>query len=748
MATRLPFKFSFKKQNEIPIVIKGLTTGDDLQVDEQGRHLIFRTINGRVTPIRVSAEDFAEWLKDQNVNINPADQKTLREIDKELEIMERAAEYGGPALQKQYEDYFKQRRELYTQMASGYYQQALQNQAAANKMTVPQLQQAKQAVAEQAQGVEPVRRSQMDRRGWDSSFHMWVEGQDAMHGLTPKDDSWYYNRVYGILLSALIEPASRGIPLSQIEKDRVFSDEFIIEAMKLHYGEFFGGTGADPRKIVAAVEFMKKNFHENMRDNKATMGNFIDYWYKRMEDDFSQEKTEVSMGTTPVTEGVSEISEGVIPKELPVNFTQGESRALMGLYNKARGSKLHAAHRVLLHGMGRIVDSIPLAERVPLAVELSHPKRGLHAVHREGFTRAYTDSTSLGLSYDRETLLREALSLMETAATGSTPRKLEALKRMSLIMGMMDGSDVMEKNPGIPESQFNRKWHNSAVNAHRVKSEGPGILETILDDAARGSHTYTNQDLRLLHAPEEAGKTVAPVIEAEKKTGPQDIGDGYSFSGNKLVTPKNYTVEFSPTNQGYADITVTAKDGRSFDGRIYMPPIGISKMTDDDRLKYLDSLKGQLNFMIDEYEKTNPPQKPKDDEVRELTPEDFDFSEGTFRVPIFDFNEKLTAGDREFLGEVGRLVDEGGLDVERVSDGIFKIKNPGNNKVFTIMVSKANKKLVGIEINEGGKPIPHPELSIEGFMHALGYRETTPEKQPEKKPAVIKEPEETPIEYY
>jgi hypothetical protein len=730
MANLVPFRFSFKKRDEIPTAIKALTTGDDLQIDEQGRHLIFRNIGGRVTPIRVSAEDFAEWLKDQNVSINPADQKTLREIDRELEIMERAAEYGGPALQKQYEDYFKQRRALYTQMSSGYYQQALQNQAVANKMTVEQLQQSKQAVAAEAQGVSPIRRSQMNLRGWDSSFHMWIENQEGLRGLTPADDAWYYNRVYGVILSALIHPAKQGIPLSQINKDAIFSDEFILEAMRLNYNNFFGSTGVDPKKIVAAVEFMKKNFREDIRGNKSTMGNFIDYWYKRMEEDFSSEQ-DVSMESSPVTDAVTDVTEGFISPDLPKNFTQGESRALMGLYNKARGSKLHSAHRVLLHGMGRLVESIPLSERVPLAAELAHPKRGLHSLHREGYNRAYQDSTTLGLSYDREALLKESLLLMETASAGSTQRKLEALKRMSMIMGMMDGADVIEKNSGIQESQFSRRWHNSAVNAHRVKAEGPGILDVLLDDEARSAHTYTNQDLKLIHAPTEAEQAGMPEAQKiEKPKGPQDIGDGYSFSANKLMTPTGYTVEFSPTTQGHADITVSSKDGRSFEARVYMPPIGISKMTEEDRLKYLDSLKGQIGFMVTEFEKTNPPKttdKEKED-MAGFSPEELDFSDATFRVPVFDFKEKLTHEDREFVGEMGRLIDEGGLEVDKVMDGIFKIKNPRNKKVFTIMVSKGNKKIVGIETTPDGKNIPHAEPNLEIFMHALDYRSEAPEK--------------------
>lgn len=719
MANLLPFKFGFKKNRDDNVLLKALTTGDDLHMDEQGRHLIFRTINGRVTPIRVSAEDFAEWLKNQNVNINPADQKTLREIDKELQIMERAAEYGGPALQKQYEEYFNQRRQLYTQLAYGYYQQALQNQAAANKMTVEQLQQAKQGIVDKTEGVSELRREQMDYKGWDSSFQMWVEGQDAANGLTPADDAWYYNRVYGAVLTALIQPASRGVPLSGINMDNVFSDEFFLAAMKLHYGEFFGGTGADPKKVVAAIDLLKKNYRENISNNKEVMSNFVNYWYKRMEEDFASE-TEQSLESSPVTDAVAEISEGVLPKELPENVTQGETRALLGIYSKARGSKLHAAHRVTLHAMSRLIESIPLQDRVSLAVELAHPKRGLHAVHREGYSRAFTDSTTLGLSYDRESLLRESLGLAESAAKGSVSQKTAALKRMSLLMGMMDGADVLEKNPGIQESNFNRRWHNSAVNAHRVRSEGPGILDVILDDENRASHTYTNQDLKLIHSP--TPETSTPTIPEENPKGPLDLGDGYSFSGKKLLTPGGYSVEFSPTTQGHADIMVTSQDGRSFESRVYMPPIGISKMSEEDRVKYLDSLKGQLGFMIEDFEKSNPPVVKKDN-IGDFDSEDLDFSEASFRVPLFTFSGRLNSDDSEFLSQITTLSTDANFTIETVADNIYKITNPGNKKSFTIMMSAAKKRLVGIEEDGTGSMVPHTEPTVEGFMHALGYRE-------------------------
>jgi hypothetical protein len=715
VANLLPFKFLKRDENDIS-VFKALTPGDDLHTDEQGRHLIFRTINGRVRPMRVGAEDFAEWLVNQGVSINPADQKTLRELDKELEIMERAAEYGGPALQKQYENYFNERRQAYAQIAQGYYSQALQNQAKANNMTVENLQKVKQGFVERTKDESALRRESMELRGWDSSFHMWVEGQDAVNKLTPADDSWYYNRVYGILLSALIEPARRGIPLSQVDMNNVFSDEFIHAAMKLHYGEFFGNTGADPKKIIGAVRSMQINFRENLRDNTKVMTNFVNYWYDRMQKDFAKEK-ELSLESSPVTEGIAETVEGVIPEALPEVYGVAESKALLGLYNKAKGSKLHAAHRVMLHSMGRLIDSIPMQERVSAAVELSNEKRGLHSVHREGYKRAYTDGVSLGVVHDRDTLLSEALKIAESSSGGSTADKISALKRMSMIMGILDGSDVISRNPGIQEYAFNRKWNNSAINAHRVKSDGPGILDVILDDDKREAHTYTNQDLKIIHAPGEKSVNDEEVKASSSKK--LDLGDGFTFSGDKMVTPDGYTVKFSPSSQGYATATFRGEDdSTSFEARVYMPPIGLSKMSEEDKVRYLDSLKSQMTFIIDDFKKRSSARRASEPAL----PEDIGIEGASFRVPVFDFKENLRHEDREFLGNVGKLMDEGNIQVEKVGEGIFIVKNPANNKTFNILMSKSKKQLVGMQMSDSGEPIPFERLSIEDLMTAIGYR--------------------------
>jgi hypothetical protein len=703
MANFLPFKFNKKSSNEN--VIKGLTSGDDLHTDEQGRHLIFRTINGRVRPIRVGAEEFAEWLVSQNVNINPTDQKTLRELDKELEIMERAAEYGGPALQKQYENYFNERRNQYAQMAMGYYAQALQNQAQVLGTTPENLAVQKQQQYEQAQdGYD--RRGDLPRRNWDGAFRAWVDGQDAQFNLTPASDQWYYNRVYGVLLSALSEAAESGMPLSELNLDRVFSPEFIKAAMEKHYGDFFGNQGAVPKKVLAAIQTVQKGYHDNLFNKKKEMENFVNYWYGRMQDDFSRVKQE-TLDTAPVTEAFKEVPDEVIPSALPEKITTGEGAALLGMYRRASGSKLNAAHRVMIHGLSRLVESVPLAERVSLAVDISNPKTGVNAVHREGYKRAFVEHTSLGLIPDRDELVEEAVNIATRAAGGTTKQKIAAIKRISMIMGTIDGAAVINSNPGIQEAQFTRKWHDSAMNAGRVRSEGPGLIDIIMDDDKREVNTYTNQDLKIIH------RGMAEETPARKE--PEFKPEGYSFSGSKMILDSGHTVEFTPTGQGYTSVLVSAPDkSYSFETRVFSPPLPLSKMTDEDRSSYLESVKTQVDGEIERYKNSLP---ASEEESMYETPES-----GTFRIPLFDFGSNLTTEDRNLLGDIIQHVEEGGLEVTKLMDGAFRVVNPANQRYFDILFNKGRKKLVGMSVDEEGNKVPFTELSIQDFTSSLGYR--------------------------
>ena len=730
------------------VILKGVTSGDVMHVDEQGRHLIFRNINGRVRPIRVSAEDFADWLEQQGVNIDPADQKTLRELDKELEIMERAAEYGGPKFQKQYENYFNQMRQQFQQMTGSYYQQAIQNQAANNQMTPEQLQASAQNLYQTYGDEEAEDRTNLPNRGWVSAAYQWVQSQDVSGNLTQQDDDWYYNRIYGTLISALSEAAKEQKPLSQINIDDVFSDEFIKYAMSSYYGDFFGGSNADPKKIVAAVKTFQKYLKDFKYFHRDEMKNFIDYWYSRMYDDFSKTDQEPEiLESSPITSGVSSVPKEIVPKNLPKHFGTSEEKALMGLYNSSSGSKLNAAHRVMIHGIGRLINSIPANERMAAAVELSNPKSGMHAVHKEAYKRAYKDRITLEVTSERLDLLRNALSIAKNAAKGSTKDKVTAIKRISMIMGAMDGAAMIDSNPGIQESNFTRKWHETATNAGRVKSEGPGLIDLLANDDFRNASIYTNEDLRIVHdgSSSKEDKDVQKKKDEEttkKKPINKDIGDGYKFYGKKLYTPDGYVAWFENTPYNYSNVTVhSPEDKPLFDLKIYLPPMKISEMDEDDRQSYFDSIKLQIQSVIDNYkkfksqpeEKDNNKEDNQEDENKVIENTENDQEEGppsfvdqddaSFRVPIFDFGDvNLTNEDREFVGQVIEHVDQYNLSVDKISPGIYRITNPINKKTFDVLLNSRSKKLVGASKDSEGKVIPFPQATIEDFASQLELR--------------------------
>ena len=175
MLNRIP-SFSFKSMNP----------GDDVYVDEQGRHILFRTINGQVVPIRTDSNGYASWLKNQGVDVDPADQKTLDQLDRQLEIFDLAREKGGPELQQQYQKAFEKQLKEREKIVKDYYDRALENQARKQDTTPEKIQQAKQSRYEQNKERE-VSRTSLPDRGWPSYIKNYTQQIIDAQGVTSED---------------------------------------------------------------------------------------------------------------------------------------------------------------------------------------------------------------------------------------------------------------------------------------------------------------------------------------------------------------------------------------------------------------------------------------------------------------------------------------------------------------------------------------------------------------------------------
>ena len=98
------------------VVLKAVSSLDEMHLDEQGRHLIFRTIEGRVVPIRTTAEDYVSWLETQGISVPEDQQRFYRSVD---DFLYRVAEVAqqNPALAMQMEAEWDIRRQGWLMLA-------------------------------------------------------------------------------------------------------------------------------------------------------------------------------------------------------------------------------------------------------------------------------------------------------------------------------------------------------------------------------------------------------------------------------------------------------------------------------------------------------------------------------------------------------------------------------------------------------------------------------------------------------
>jgi hypothetical protein len=184
-----------------------------------------------------------------------------------------------------------------------------------------------------------------------------------------------------------------------------------------------------------------------------------------------------------------------------------------------------------------------------------------------------------------------------------------------------------------------------------------------------------------------------------------------------MILSDGFTAEFSQSGQGYLDVLVSSPDNSqqySFELRVAKPPIPISNMDDAGKDSYLSYVKKEIEKEIQGYKNALP--KSDSDDSYESS------DAGTFRIPLFDFSENLTTEDRDFLGQVIQHVDEGGLEVKKLMEGVYRVVNPANNKTFDIMMNKSRKKLVALGIDSEGNKVPFTSPSIQDFSSSIEYR--------------------------
>lgn len=652
--------------------LKAVTPNDDMYVDPEGKHIIFRTVHGKTIPIKTDAEGYADWLQKQGVNIDPADQTTLNQLEKQLEVLEEAQRVGGPELQKQYEDAFAKQREQYGQIVQNYYQQALQHQAEQQQTTPEKVQESKKQRYEQHKE-EVKSRGSMSDRGWGSYIQAFTDRLAKNGGYTPNEKGWYTIKALDVLLMRGLELAKQGEDPSNIDVSKLLADELQNSTgLKKYFDERYApykDEAEDPYSIISnlypGVANLKKNFDDNPEVADFVRSTF-DSMYRKMYDDFHKKEIEQFEPFKP-SEVMGEEGLAPIPSELPEKIGGKETQALFNVFKNTKGSRLGATHRVALHVLGRLFSDIDEKDRINAAVSLSDANSGLNAAHKSSYSDIYRKYKQFGIDVNVDDAVEEMLRDAIRASNGTTTDKINAMKKIASRLGEIDGlANVKVADKGY--NSHRAQWNNVAINAGRAKGEGPDLNAQILDPDKVQNHIIPNELLKIPHGgpQKKEGPTTEDLPQPEEEqtqeveyNRPNEIHPGFTKQDDTILSDDGYRIRIEG-QKWY----VTSPEGANV-GTVNVKPVAPENFKQNK-----DYVFGVVRKLIDNYKARNEP------ETQPVEPD-----EGQVRVPVFNFGQELSENETNFLNDLTETLEPNGIEVSSVIPGkVFRL-NKGDKSI-------------------------------------------------------------------
>ena len=699
---------------------KAINPSDDVYVDEQGRHIIFRTINGQVVPIRTDSEGYASWLKNQGIDIDPADQKTLRELDKQLDVFDRAREAGGPELQEEYQKAFEKQLKNREKIVRQYYQQALQNQAERQNTTPENLQEQKQKTYQEHKD-KTISRTSLEDRGWSSYVKQYVNTMIEESGATPDEMIYFVFQAFDLIGMKAIEKAKEGVSPSQVDIEELISDELETSSgfNKLYnsrYKEIAEEKGFDSSLYLSnmrkSLRILQDNFSKNTEGAKELESGF-DSMYRKMHDDFNP-SLEEEFEEIP-SSAASIASPGSIPEDLPANFSSSEASALKGFYSRMkRGSVLNKTHNIALHSLSRLFESLPEEDKISAVVDITDSNSGLHRIHNSSYKLAYTNLHGLGIDVDPEESLDQILRISAKAGSGNTTDKINAMKKIAQVLGSLDGAQLARTDDKGYQSHASR-WGNTSMYAGRAKGDGPDLYEQILDEQNRAANIYPNSILKIPHGeqktqPEKTPDTEELPQKEKPSLGKNEVHPGFFSREGTIYNKDGYYIEIDGSNW-----SVFNPDNEK------IGVVSVSKaQTPSDLEKVKDKAFRNVQSVIDNHERD---QRTLEEDVS--TPSVF--------TP-FDFDVDLTESEQSILDGI----NPGEYDISVITPGrIYRVSQ--GDKSLDIVYSK-DKLLFAEKMEDGGLNTYEPtESSIQDFFGAEQNEETTNVPTEDRQPSTPEE---------
>lgn len=486
-------------------ILKAYYKDEDIYLDEDGKHIIFRFVRGRVVPIHVDSSDYVDWLKDQGIPIDNSSQENMNRAEEILDTLDKIREMSGPDAAAAYEKQIVEQYKQYFEQANSLgYEQVMDQRAQAQGTTRQELQKKyKQMYQDNKDNLVVASKDRVGEWG-----HFIADYTDKMLKNYPDQEvgsaSWAVTSAFDLALMLGLEQAKKGTPPSQVDLLALLQQEFKTRDASSKYfksryaPEDMSKYNKAVISLVDGIESLLQNVERDTDFGKAADSAF-ERMYVKMFNDFDKPN---QRNIAPMaSSAIPEISDGV-PDDLPERFTNQEASRLFSMYSSATGNKLTYAHKVMIHTLARLWDSIPPERQMEVFSALNDPDKGIHKIHKIYFVRAYQDSSVGLVDTSPDKAVEEALrSGLSSASSSNIQETIRSIKEIAARMAQLDGQYAYKNNKGGSARDIGMFWNDSPTLAGRAKSkgEGPNLMQFFSDADAHSAAIIPNSALKVMH---------------------------------------------------------------------------------------------------------------------------------------------------------------------------------------------------------------------------------------------------------
>ena len=531
---------------------KSTDASDAAAVDEKGRFLIFRNVRGNVVPMHVSATDYAEHLAKNGINIDPADQNMLSDLEDQVSAL---ADIGSQ--DPRYAAKLEQLLVKKIAMATGYQNQYQQQVG----QTPEQNQQLKESAKQhEAAGTMQSRVDPSSDKGWGDYLDKYI----ADFGGNRDKNSREYKALlaYGAVLKEALYLSRAGksgnsvsIPeiIKKLQSDYT-NKEFVENIAKL--------TGEDEidtrlrlahglRVLDAVIDDDNSSFGKGINENFNKV-------YNKMYSDFTEEKLSVGEFDRKDVGDLGK-EEGGIPDELPSKITGQELHRVQKEFNNVvdKGGNVHqVANQVFDHLLKRLVDTFSSGtERYTQIALNSNLIEAARMAHKRGYQFAES-AKDFQLHKDPSALVNSMLNEVDLAIkSGSDGAYVAAIKKLSTLLGELDGYKMHADNPRATPRNFNERWGDIMMGARR-KSTGHASIESLLSSPEARSHAGIDNSILRLSSPQD------PVSAVIKPKTPPPAKFDIEMPDEEAATTSTPRIESPKLEVNQFDKKIQTPDGK------------------------------------------------------------------------------------------------------------------------------------------------------------------------------------------